>query len=231
VTERSFVISEFTLKLYEILGVLNRYLSDPIMNLSKSTSLPLFGVLLIGILGATAPCQLTTNLGAIGFITKEGSTKNKLLRNTLWYTFGKIIVFSFYGLLLVLLKINISSVSIPFFSFTRKLMGPMIIMIGLYILNVFRLQGSIGNYFIKNVDAFTKKYKRINPSFIMGILFSFAFCPTLFWLFFGIVIPLSLKSPMGLVYPPVFALGTLLPIVLILLLVMFGKTNQKVNIK
>lgn len=201
------------------------------MNLSKSASIPIIGVLLIGVLGSTAPCQLTTSLGAIGLITKEGYTKQRLLINTLWYILGKLMIFTFYGILIVLLKVNVGGTSIPYFSFIRKIMGPIVIMIGLYIIGVFQLKGSIGNYLVKIVDSITKKFKRVNPSFIMGILFSFSFCPTLFWLFFGIVVPLSLKSSFGLTYPPVFALGTLLPILLILLVILIGKTNHKVNIK
>ena len=44
--------------------------------------------------------------------------------------------------------------------------------------------------------------------------FSFAFCPTLFWLFFGLLVPIALTSTSGLVYPSVFALGTSIPLLI-----------------
>ena len=69
----------------------------------------------------------------------------------------------------------------------------------------------------------------LNSSFIIGLVFSLAFCPTLFWLFFGIVIPLSFKSSLGIIYPVIFALGTLIPMMLLLILV--GKVNIRPNIK
>ena len=213
------------------MGMLNRLLSDPIMSFSKNLNIPLIGVFLIGILGSTAPCQLTTNLGAIGFITKEGSSNKKLLKNTLWYSLGKLTIFLFYGILIILFKVNIQRSSIPLFSLFRKIMGPAIIIIGLYILGLLNLKGSIGNSFIANVENLTHKFKLFNPSFIMGLIFSLAFCPTLFWLFFGIIVPLSFKSPLGIIYPPVFALGTLMPIYLMLLLIFVGKTNFKSNTK
>ncbi|WP_298836310.1 urease accessory protein UreH domain-containing protein [Clostridium sp.] len=212
------------------MGMLNRLLSDPIMNFSENLNIPLIGVFLIGIIGSTAPCQLTTNLGAIGFITKDGSTNKNLFKSALWYSLGKLTIFLFYGILILLFKVNIQRASIPFFSLFRKLMGPSVIVIGLYILGVLNLKGSIGNSFIANVDNLTYKFKLFNPSFIMGSLFSLAFCPTLFWLFFGIIVPLSFKSPLGIIYPPLFALGTLMPIYLILLLIFIGKTNFKSNI-
>ena len=213
------------------MGILNRLLSDPIMNFSKNLNIPMIGVFLIGILGSTAPCQLTTNLGAIGFITKEGSSNKKLFKNALWYSLGKLTIFLFYGMLIILFKVNIQRASIPFFSLFRKLMGPAIIIIGLYILGVLNLKGSIGNSFIANVENFTRKFKIFNPSFLMGLIFSLAFCPTLFWLFFGIVVPLSFKSPIGIIYPPIFALGTLTPIYLMVSLIFVGKTNIKSNTK
>jgi len=76
-----------------------------------------------------------------------------------------------------------------------------------------------------------RKYSRIPASFVLGIIFSLAFCPTLFWLFFGMVVPLSIKSPIGIIYPLVFALGTLIPLMLMILLINFGKVNTKANIK
>lgn len=201
------------------------------MNFSRGSTIPILGVFLIGILGSTAPCQLTTNLGAIGYITKESTNIKKLCKNTLWYTLGKLTIFLFYGVLIILFKFNIQSLSIPFFSLFRKLMGPAIVIIGLYILGLFNLKGSIGNSLIANVENFIHKFRIFNSSFIMGLLFSLAFCPTLFWLFFGIIVPLSFKSYLGIIYPAIFALGTLMPMIFMLLLIFMGKVNLKSNIK
>ena len=213
------------------MGILNRLLSDPIMNFSRNSTIPLLGVFFIGILGSTAPCQLTSNLGAIGFITKKGATNKKLIKSALWYSLGKLTIFLLYGILIVLFKVNIQTASIPFFTLFRKLMGPAIIVIGLYILGVLNLKGTIGDSLVANAENFTHKFKIFNPSFIMGIIFSLAFCPTLFWLFFGIIVPLSFKSPFSIVYPPIFALGTLVPMFLMLSLIFIGKTNLKSNLK
>jgi cytochrome c biogenesis protein CcdA len=47
---------------------------------------------------------------------------------------------------------------------------------------------------------------------LLGVVFSFAFCPTLFLLFFGLTVPLALQSPVGWVFPALFAVGTGLPL-------------------
>ena len=57
--------------------------------------------------------------------------------------------------------------------------------------------------------------------------FSFTFCPTLFWLFFGLTIPLALASPGGLFYPGVFALGTTLPLLFFAGVIATGAGNLR----
>jgi len=56
----------------------------------------------------------------------------------------------------------------------------------------------------------------------LGVVFSFTFCPTLFWLFFGLTIPLALISTGGWTFPGVFAVGTALPLLAFAGLVAYG---------
>lgn len=72
--------------------MLNQAINEPLMAVTKSANIPILTAFLLGILGSTAPCQITTNLGAIGFLTKEGASKSKFMNNSLWYTLGKILV-------------------------------------------------------------------------------------------------------------------------------------------
>ena len=206
-------------------------ISEPIMNISKAINVPILAAFLIGILGSTAPCQITTNLGAIGFIAKEGVDRKELLKNTIWYALGKIAVFLFYGILITLFNIELQKVSIPIFSVVRKFMGIFVILIGLYILGVINLKGSVGNTLANNSEAYIKKFPKLHPSFKMGVLFSLAFCPTLFWLFFGLVVPLSIKSTLGVIFPAFFALGTLVPLATVVLAIYFGKSKTVVDVK
>jgi cytochrome c-type biogenesis protein len=48
-------------------------------------------------------------------------------------------------------------------------------------------------------------------------------CPTLFWLFFGLTLPLALRSAGGLALPGLFALGTALPLLGFTALVAAGR--------
>jgi hypothetical protein len=64
----------------------------------------------------------------------------------------------------------------------------------------------------------------------MGVAFSLGFCPTMFSLFFGGVIPLALKSSYGLLLPPLFAVGTAMPLLLFAALIVgFGLDRLMLN--
>ncbi|WP_189910954.1 sulfite exporter TauE/SafE family protein [Clostridium cochlearium] len=185
----------------------------------------------MGILGSTAPCQITTNLGAIGYLSRESTNKRKIIINTIWYITGKLLVFLSYGLLILVFNINIQQASIPLFEFMRKLTGPLVILIGLYILGLVKLKASIGISLSSKIESYINKQGKFNSSFLLGIIFSLAFCPTLFWLFFGLTIPISIKAPMGFLFPIIFALGTLVPMLMIIFLLSLGKTNINSSIK
>ncbi|MCC7105480.1 MAG: sulfite exporter TauE/SafE family protein [Chloroflexi bacterium] len=64
-------------------------------------------------------------------------------------------------------------------------------------------------------------------AFLLGAAFAVAFCPTLFQLFFGLTLPLALRSPIGIVFPGVFALGTTLPLLGLAALLALGAGGRK----
>lgn len=224
-------IQNVYIKFYEILNLVNQLVSNPIINLSKDIQIPIVSVFLLGILGFTAPCQITSNLGAIGYIVNKKKNKENIMQNILWFSLGKIIIFLLYGVIINLFNIHIQDSSIGIFKIARKLIGPFVIFIGLYILGILKLKGSVGNTLIKNIDKYSNKFKIFNPSFIIGIIFSFSFCPTLFWLFFGIVVPVSIKSTLGIIYPAVFAIGMIIPMVIMIIILNYGRVEERKFIK
>jgi cytochrome c biogenesis protein CcdA len=62
-------------------------------------------------------------------------------------------------------------------------------------------------------------------AFLMGVLFALAFCPYSAVLYFGGLIPLTLASSTGLLLPPVFALATGLPVIMIAWLIAYSVSN------
>lgn len=97
------------------------------------------------------------------------------------------------------------------------------LLVGLVLLGVFRSTLALGRG--ARVAAFaSERLDAAKPrgAFVLGAAFGLAFCPTLFLLFFGLLIPLAIASPGGAAFPALFALGTALPVLAILGLVVVG---------
>ena len=57
---------------------------------------------------------------------------------------------------------------------------------------------------------------------LLGVLFALAFCPYSGVLFFGMLVPLALSSTESLLLPPLFALGTGLPVIIFSIVLAFS---------
>jgi cytochrome c-type biogenesis protein len=79
---------------------------------------------------------------------------------------------------------------------------------------------SKGNLTDKLSDQF--KDKGLLGSFLLGIVFALAFCPYSGALFFAMLIPLTLSASVGLALPPLFSLGTGLPVIFFAFVIAFS---------
>ncbi len=195
---------------YIVLSRLNAAVAEPLMGLSGSIGVPIVAALLMGLLGATSPCQVTTNASALAFVSRRLGTPRAPLLSALAYLLGKTAVYTLVGTAVLVAGRELATESIPVIVVVRKALGPVMILIGLYFLGVLRLNVSVGHGLSERLERRAGGGSR--GSFLLGVAFAFAFCPTLFWLFFGLTIPMALQSPVGVLYPPAFALGTTLPL-------------------
>nr|WP_276517903.1 sulfite exporter TauE/SafE family protein [Caldalkalibacillus thermarum] len=66
-------------------------------------------------------------------------------------------------------------------------------------------------------QGLTEKFSGNKRAFSLGVLLSLAFCPTMFLIFFGLLIPLVLgTSGYGFILPFLFSIGTFMPVLLFL---------------
>lgn len=94
----------------------------------------------------------------------------------------------------------------------RKAIGPLTVLVGLVSLGVLPFRFGVGAGASTQLSRLIEGRGGTLGAFLLGLAFSFAFCPTLFLLFFGLTIPLALAAPLGFAYPAVFALGMSLPL-------------------
>tara|TARA_X000000950_G_C13702434_1_gene572712 strand:- start:122 stop:823 length:702 start_codon:yes stop_codon:yes gene_type:complete len=192
---------------------------EVLQSLIDSYNIPVLTAFVLGLMTAISPCPLATNITATAFIAKNISSKRKVFLSGLLYSLGRAFSYTTIGLILYFgaSKFHIAR----FFNQNgEKYLGPLLIIIGLIMLNVIRL-----NFMQKSSfqDKLSEQFKDkgLLGSFLIGAVFALAFCPYSGALFFGMLIPTTIASADGLYLPIVFAFGTGLPVLLFTYLLAF----------
>ena len=181
-----------------------------LQSILENAQFPFITAFVLGLMTAVSPCPLATNITAIAFISKEIENRRKVFVNGLIYTLGRAVSYTGLGLLFYF-GANKFRISWFFQNWGEKILGPLLIIIGLLMLDVIRI------HFPGLGKLTAKMEKKSNSGFwgilLMGIVFALAFCPYSGALYFGMLIPLTISSATGLYLPVVFAIGTGLPVI------------------
>ncbi|HNX88429.1 MAG TPA: aromatic aminobenezylarsenical efflux permease ArsG family transporter [Paludibacteraceae bacterium] len=176
----------------------------------------------LGLMTAISPCPLATNISAIGFISRDIENRQKVFINGFIYTLGR--AFS-YTLLAVVIFFGASklNISMLFQGWGEKLLGPALILIGLFMLDVIKLK-------FPGLSGLTEKLGEKSKgsywsTFFLGVVFALAFCPYSGVLYFAMLIPMTVASASGLYLPVVFAVATGLPVILFAWLLAYAVGN------
>lgn len=178
---------------------------ETVKQLFESANMPILAALLLGVLTAISPCPLATNITATAYISKTLSGRKKILLSGLLYTLGLALSYTTIALIIIFgaSKFHVAK----FFQGNgEKFVGPVMLIIGLIMLNIIKLNflGKL-NFTEKLQDKF--KDKGLLGSFLLGTLFAMAFCPYSGAMYFGVLIPMSIKSSIGFSLPLFYALG------------------------
>ena len=189
----------------------------------------LVSAFLLGLLTAISPCPLATNITATAYISKNIKESKKIFWSGLIYTLGRATSYSFIGFILFFgaSKFHVAKL---FSQYGERLLGPILILVGLVMFNVIKL-----NFLGKSnfQEKFSERFKDKGylGSYILGIIFSLAFCPYSGALFFGVLIPMAIIDTSGLYLPFIFAFGTGLPVIFFAYILAFsvGKMSNYFN--
>lgn len=192
---------------------------DFLQSLLENYNIPILSAFILGLMTAISPCPLATNITATAFISKNISSKRKVFLSGILYSLGRGFSYTSIGLILFFgaSKFHIAR----FFNQNgEKYLGPLLIIIGLIMLNIIKINFlGKSNFQEKLSEKF--KDKGLLGSFMIGVIFALAFCPYSGALFFGMLIPMTIVSADGLYLPIVFAFGTGLPVILFTYLLAF----------
>lgn len=204
--------------MYGFFSQMSNTMMQPFITLSNSfMGNPLLFAFLLGIVGAMAPCQFTGNIGAITLYGNKSLQKETAWVEVVFFALGKIAVFTGLGLLVWLLGNEFESRLTIYFPWFRKVVGPLFIVVGIFMLGIFEIKGTLT--FLELPKKFFKKRKM--GSFLLGVSFSLGFCPTMFVLFFVTLMPVVLTTSYGVVLPSLFAIGTSVPLFIAIFLIWY----------
>lgn len=215
-------------KMYELFSQISNILTQPFLNIARSMEgIPILFALLLGIVGALAPCQFTANLGAVMVYGNKSVQKQIAWAEVIFFIIGKIVVFSMFGFIVWMLGSEVKSTFTLYFPWFRKAVGPILIIIGLFMLGVIKFTKMFS--FGSIPESFTREGKL--GAFLMGVSFTLGFCPTMFILFFVTLMPMALSVSYGSILPGLFAVGTSLPLIIAVFLIWYfglsGKLMKK----
>ena len=164
----------------------------------------------LGILTSISPCPLATNIAAISYIGRRVGSPRQVLLSGMLYALGMSLAYLALGMLLVASVLSIPQLSLFLQKYMNKLLGPILIVVGMFLLGLIQLNitgPGVSDTMQKRVDALG-----MWGALVLGILFALTFCPVSAALFFGSLIPLSVKVRSGVALPGVYGIGTALPV-------------------
>ena len=188
-----------------------------------TASIPLLSALWLGILTSISPCPLASNIAAVSFIVKRIDHTSLVFSSGLLYTLGRVIGYTVLGVLITSSLLSMPQASFFLQNYMNKVLGPILIITGLFLLGILKFT-SFGFSFSQKSTARLQDMG-ILGALPLGILFALSFCPISAALFFGSLIPLSVKSGSNIIFPTVYGIGTGLPVLIVAILVTAGIKN------
>ncbi len=188
-------------------------------NLLSSSNFPILSAFILGLMTAISPCPLATNITAIAYIGKDVENRKKVFYNGLIYTLGRSITYTAIGLVFYF---GASTFQFKVFlqQFGEKALGPILILIGLSMLDIIRIKIPGMGKLNEKMEA--KSKSGFGGVLLLGIVFALGFCPYSGVLYFGMLIPMTITSVSGLYLPIVFALGTGIPVIIFAWIIAFA---------
>jgi cytochrome c biogenesis protein CcdA len=174
----------------------------------------------LGVLTSISPCPLATNILAISFISKKITKTRLVILTGLLYTLGRTIAYVALSALLLVSVFSIPQLSQLLQIYINKILGPVLILTGMVLLELISIKtaaAGLGEKTQRKIESMG-----LFGAVLLGIIFALSFCPVSAALFFGSLIPLSIKHHSAVTLPAFYGFGTALPVALFALLIAFG---------
>jgi cytochrome c biogenesis protein CcdA len=174
----------------------------------------------LGILTSISPCPLATNIAAVSYVGRRVGSGRAILVTGGLYTAGRSLVYLVLGAAAVWSLMSMVTVSAFLQGTLPRLLGPLLIVVGLVLLGVFE-------FALPNLGANERVLRRVERAGVwgaglLGVVFALSFCPVSAGLFFGSLLPLAVDRGSPLLLPFVYGVGTALPVAVFAVLLASG---------
>ncbi|MEI7981322.1 MAG: aromatic aminobenezylarsenical efflux permease ArsG family transporter [Bacteroidota bacterium] len=177
---------------------------------------------ILGLMTAISPCPLATNISAIGFISRDIENRRRVFIKGLVYTLGRAVSYTGLGVILFF-GASKMHVTMLFQGWGEKLLGPLLIIIGLLMLDFIKVKFPGFSGLTEKMGEHSKR--SYWGTLLLGMVFAMAFCPYSGVLYFAMLIPITISSINGLYLPVVFAIATGLPVIIFAWLLAYAVGN------
>lgn len=187
------------------------------------SDLPMLAAFVLGLMTAISPCPLATNITATAYLSKNITDKRRVLFNGIFYTLGRMFSYTALGFIFYF-GASQFKVAKLLQGIGGMWLGVALVIVGILMLDIIKF----------NISFFDKLKPKVNEekqkggywnAFIMGVAFALAFCPFSGVLYFGVLIPMTIAAPSGLLLPPIFSIATGLPVIIIAYLLAYSMSN------
>lgn len=174
----------------------------------------------LGVLTSISPCPLATNIAAISFISRRLDHPRQAVWAGLLYTLGRTLTYLGLAAALVLGFSAIPELSRFLQKYMNQLLGPILILAGMFLLEMIplRLPETVKSERLENQARKTGPWSALG----LGALFALSFCPVSAALFFGSLVPLSVKYQSAIIMPLLYGIGTGLPVAVFAVMIALG---------
>jgi cytochrome c-type biogenesis protein len=174
----------------------------------------------LGILTSISPCPLATNVAAMSFIGRGIASPRRVVLTGVFYTLGRMLAYTALAALLISSVLAVPEVSFFLEMNMNKILGPLLIVVGLLLLEVlpFRFSTSL---LTARIQSRVEHWGLLGAG-LLGMIFAMSFCPVSAALYFGSLLPLAMAHGSAVALPSVYGIGTGLPVFGFAVLVALG---------
>lgn len=200
-------------------------MTETINLLLASSEIPAITALLLGLLTCVSPCPLCSNVTAIGFISRDISSRRRVLWQGIVFVLGRTVAYALLGAVLIAIirsGRDLLHLQDVMGTWGERLLAPALIVIGLVMLFSNRLHH---HHHDCEIQARRHHKAGLFGAFLLGAFFAMSFCPVSALIYFGVLIPMSAQATGGYLLPIVFSLATSIPVLAVAWTIAYSMHN------